>query len=87
MGTAAKTSAMIAMTIIMTPVIHPPVTKSPVAVLNPLNNKMINGKKPRTKFGIEIAAVALRFVPNCSADMVMYKTETPDPNPSAAQIK
>jgi hypothetical protein len=32
-----------------------------------------------------MAAVALKFVPNCSADMVIYKTERPDPKPNAAR--
>ena len=66
-----NTAAITAIAMMMMPVIHPPVTKLPVDVLKPLNNKMINGKKPLTKFGIDIAAVALKFVPNCSADIVM----------------
>jgi hypothetical protein len=37
------------------------VTKLPVTVLKPLNNKMIRGTKPRTIFGMEMAAVALRL--------------------------
>src|SRR5580698_4127282 len=40
---------------------------------------------PRTILGIEIAALARRFVPNCSADMVIYKTEKPEPKPNPAQ--
>ena len=80
-------AAIKAMVITITPVIQPPVIKLPVAALKPLNNKMINGKKPRTRFGIEMAAVALRFVPNCSADIVIYKTERPDPKPNAAQVR
>src|SRR5438045_3615938 len=80
-------AAIKATVITIMPVIHPPMIKLPVDVLNPLNNKMIKGKKPRTTFGIEIVAVALRLVPNCSADMVIYKTERPDPKPKAAQTR
>ncbi len=80
-------AAIKAMVITTMPVIHPPVIKLPVDALKPLNNKMISGKKPRTTFGIEIAAVALKFVPNCSADMVMYKTESPDPKPNPRQVR
>ncbi len=78
-------AAIKAMAITTIPVIHPPATKLLVNVLKPLNNKMINGKEPRTMFGTEMAAVALKFVPNCSADMVIYKTERPDPKPNAAR--
>jgi len=80
-------AATVATDIMIAPVIQPPVTKSPVTVLNPLNSKMINGKNPRTKFGIEIAAVARRLVPNCSAAIVKYKTDIPDPNPKIAHVK
>jgi hypothetical protein len=59
-------AAAIAILITIAPVIHPPILNLPVEVLNPLKSKMINGKKPLTKFGMEIAAVALRFVPNCT---------------------
>ena len=75
------------MAITTIPVIHPPVIKLPVEALKPLNNKMISGKKPRTTFGIQIAAVALKFVPNSWADMVMYKTERPDPKPNPKQVR
>ena len=60
-----------AIDMIIIPVIHPPVIKLPVNVLKPLNSKMIKGKKPRTMFGMEMAAVALKFVPNCSADIMI----------------
>jgi hypothetical protein len=63
------------------------VIKLPVDALRPLNNRIINGRKPRTTFGIEMAAVALKFVPNCSADIVMYKTERPDPKPRAKHVR
>ena len=80
-------AAMMAIPITIIPVIHQPIIKLPVDVLNPLKSRMINGKKPLTTFGMEMAAVALRFVPNCSADIVIYKTETPEANPNAAQVK
>jgi hypothetical protein len=76
-----------AIVITITPVIHPPATKLPVAVLKPLNSKMISGTEPRTIFGMEMATVALRFVPNCSAAIVIYKTDRPDPKPRVKQIR
>ena len=79
-------AATTATAITIMPVIQPPMIKLPVDALRPLNNRIINGRKPRTTFGIEMAAVALKFVPNCSADIVMYKTERPDPKPRAKHI-
>jgi len=43
---------------------------------------MIKGRKRRTIFGIVMAAVARRLVPNCSADIVIYKIEDPIQNPT-----
>jgi hypothetical protein len=55
--------------------------------LKNLKSNNIKGRKPRTRLGIEIAAVALRLVPNCSALIVMYKTEMPDPKPRPIHSK
>ena len=35
------------------------------------NKKLIKGKAPLTILGMVVAAVALKFVPNCSAAMVL----------------
>jgi len=51
-------AAIMATAITIMPVIQPPMIKLPVDTLRPLNNKMINGRKPRTTFGIEMAAVS-----------------------------
>jgi hypothetical protein len=68
-------------------VIDPPITKLfPVKLLSDLNKTMIKGKAPLTIFGILIAADALRFVPNCSALIVIYTTVNPVPYPSPAQM-
>src|SRR4051812_4009829 len=36
---------------------------------------------PRTKFGAEVVTVALKFVPNCSAETIMKTAQYPVPKP------
>ena len=47
----------------------------------PYDSFKIKGRKPLTRLGIEIAAVALKLVPNCSALIIIYKTEIPRADP------
>ena len=52
-----------------------------------LKRRIIRGRNPLTRFGMEIAAVARRFVPNCSALIVIYRTDIPEPKPSPIQSR
>jgi len=54
-------------------------------LLKNLNRKEIGSKNPRTRLGIEMAAVARRFVPKLSALIVIYKTEIPEQKPNSTQ--
>ena len=45
------------------------------------------GNEPLTILGIVVAAVALRFVPNCSAPMVTKMAQKPLLKPSSPQMK
>ena len=45
---------------------------------------MINGNAPLTMLGIVVAAVARRFVPNCSAAMVTNIAQNPVAKPRKA---
>ena len=53
---------------------------------NNWNSKVIGITIPRTKFGIVEAAVALMFVPNCSAAIVTKTAQYPAGKPVAKQI-
>ena len=49
---------------------------------NQLNNIKVSGSEPLTMLGIVVAAVALRFVPNCSAPIVTKIAQKPVAKPS-----
>ena len=51
-------------------------------------NRNVNGTTvPLMKLGTDVATVARKFVPNCSAAIVTNSAQYPIPNPRAKQVK